>query len=82
MKVVDLETRISIRDMLISPDRDSITIGWCMFVDEYKEEIIRRIKLHIYPDLASRSLAIDYLNRSISRSKYYQKKKNESDDSR
>lgn len=82
MKVVDLETRISIRDMLISPDRDSITIGWCMFVDEYKEEIIRRIKLHIYPDLTSHSLAIDYLNRSISRSKYYKKKKNESNDSR
>ena len=82
MKVVDLETRISIRDMLISPDRDSITLGWCMFVDEYKEEIIRRIKLHIYPDLASRSLAVDYLNRSISRSKYNQKKKNETNDSR
>lgn len=82
MKVVELEVRIAIRNMLISPDRDSVTIGWCMFVDEYKEEIIRRIKLHIYPDLASRSLAIDYLNRSISRSKYYQKKKNESNDSR
>ena len=82
MKVMDLETRISIRDMLISPDRDSATIGWCMFVDEYKEEIIRRIKLHIYPDLASRSLAIEHLNRSISRSKYYQKKKNETNDSR
>ena len=82
MKVVDLETRISIRDMLISPDRDSHTIGWCMFVDEYKEEIIRRIKLHIYPDLTSYSLAVEYLNRSISRSKYYQKKKNETNDSR
>ena len=82
MKVVELEVRIAIRNMLISPDRDSVTIGWCMFVDEYKEEIIRRIKLHIYPDLASRSLAIDYLNRSISRSKHYQKKKNESNDSR
>jgi hypothetical protein len=82
MKRVDLETRISIRDMLISPDRDSITVGWCMFVDEYKEEIIRRIKLHIYPDLASRSLAIEYLNKSISRSKYFQKKKNETNDSR
>ena len=82
MKVVDLETRISIRDMLISSDRDSATIGWCMFVDEYKEEIIRRIKLHIYPDLTSRVAAIEYLNRSINRSKYYQKKKNETNDSR
>lgn len=82
MKVVDLETRISIRDMLISQDRDSVTIGWCMFVDEYKEEIIRRIKLHIYPDLTTLGLAIDYLNRSISQSKYHQKKKNETNDSR
>lgn len=82
MKRVDLETRISIRDMLLSSDRDSVTIGWCMFVDEYKEEIIRRIKLHIYPDLTSRGLAIDYLTRSISRSKYNQKKRNETNDSR
>ena len=82
MKVVDLETRISIRDMLISSDRDSVTIGWCMFVDEYKEEIIRRIKLNVYPDLTSRSLAVEFLTRSISRSKYCQKKKNETNDSR
>lgn len=82
MKKVDLETRISIRNMLISPDRDSITIGWCMFVDEYKEEIIRRVKLHIYPDLTTHYSVIEYLNRSISRSKYYQKKKNETNDSR
>lgn len=82
MKVVDLETRISIRDMLISQDRDSVTIGWCMFVDEYKEEIIRRIKLQIYPNLTSLGLAIDYLNRSISQSKYHQKKNNETNDSR
>lgn len=82
MKVVDLETRISIRDMLISRDRDVATIGWYMFVDEYKEEIIRRIKLYVYPDLTSPSLAIDYLTRSISQSKYQQKKKNETNDSR
>ena len=82
MKRVDLETRISIRDMLISQDRDSVTIGWCMFVDEYKEEIIRRIKLQIYPDLTSLGLAIAYLNRSISQSKYHQKKNNETNDSR
>lgn len=82
MKVVDLEVRISIRDMLISLDRDSRKIGWYMFVDEYKDEIIRRTKLDIWPHLSSPDHAIEYLNRSISRSKYNQKKKNETNDSR
>lgn len=82
MKVVELEVRIAIREMMISSDSDSRTLGWLMFVDEYKDEILRRIKLNEYPDLTSRQQAYDFLTRSISRSKYYQKKKNETNDSR
>lgn len=36
MKTVDIETRISIRRMLKSPDKDTSKLGWIMFVDEYQ----------------------------------------------
>ena len=71
MKTVDIETRISIRRMLKSPDKDTNKLGWIMFVDEYQEEIIRRVKMKHYPDLTLTSQAIEFLNKSIAQSRRY-----------
>lgn len=73
MKVVDLEIRISIRRMLLSPDRETNMLGWLMFVDEYQNEIIRRIKLKQYRDLSSPWQAIEFLTKSIAQSKRWKK---------
>ncbi len=73
MKVVDLEIRISIRRMLLSPDRETRVLGWLMFVDEYQNEIIRRIKLNQYNDLTKPWQAIDFLTKSVAQSKRWKK---------
>jgi hypothetical protein len=45
MKRVDLEVRISILDMLQSKDYETADLGWNIFVTEYQDEIIRRIRI-------------------------------------
>ena len=71
MKTVDIETRISIRRMLKSPDKDTSKLGWIMFVNEYQEEIIRRVRMEHYPSLIYKCDAIEFLNKSIAQSKRY-----------
>lgn len=46
MKTVNIETRISIRRMLKSSDKETRILGWTMFVDEYQTEIINRLKIN------------------------------------
>lgn len=79
MKRVDLEVRVSILDMLESNDSEIFTLGWNMFVTEYQDEIIRRIKIHQWPDLTNNYQAVEFLKNSIARSK---RKNNETNDSR
>lgn len=69
MKRVDLEIRTSLLNMLSSGDSETRTLGWVMFVNEYQEEILRRIRICMWPDLTNRTQAIDFLIRSISASK-------------
>lgn len=71
MKTVNIETRISIRRMLKSSDKETRILGWIMFVDEYQTEIINRLKTNHWPDLTSVSQAIEFLNKSIAQSKRY-----------
>ena len=82
MKRVDLEVRVSILDMLESNDSEIFTLGWNMFVTEYQDEIIRRIKIHQWPNLTSAYYAIEFLRSSIARSKRRKRKNNETNDSR
>jgi hypothetical protein len=79
MKRVDLEVRISILDMLQSKDYETADLGWNIFVTEYQDEIIRRIRIRQWPDLTNNYQAVEFLKNSIYRSK---RKKNETDDSR
>lgn len=69
MKTVNIETRISIRGMLKSSDKETRTLGWIMFIDEYQEEIINRLKTERFPYLTNLIEAIEFLNRSIAQSK-------------
>lgn len=71
MKTVTIETRISIRRMLKSSDKETIVLGWIMFIDEYQEEIINRLKINRFPCLTDLTQAIEFLNRSIAQSKRY-----------
>lgn len=80
MKRVDLEVRISILDMLESKDSETINLGWNLFVTEYQDEIIRRIRMNQWPDLTHDYQVVDFLKRSITQSK--RKKNNETNDSR
>lgn len=71
MKIVNIETRISIRRMLKSSDKETRNLGWILFVDEYQEEIINRLKTNHFPSLTNRIQAIEFLNKSIAQSKRY-----------
>ena len=53
MKTVNIETRISIRRMLKSSDKETRHLGWILFVDEYQEEIINRLKTNHFPSLTN-----------------------------
>ena len=79
MKRVDLEVRVSILDMLQSKDHETVNLGWNIFVTEYQDEIIRRIRIGQWPDLTNNYQAMEFLKNSIYRSK---RKKNETNDSR
>ena len=79
MKRIDLEVRISILDMLQSKDWETANLGWNIFVTEYQDEIIRRIRIGQWPDLTNNYQAMEFLKNSIYRSK---RKKNETNDSR
>lgn len=69
MKRVDLEVRTSLLNMLTSGDPETATLGWVMFVNEYQEEILRRLRIYMWPDLTNEVQAIDFLKRSIRASK-------------
>lgn len=71
MKTVNIETRISIRRMLKSSDKETRNLGWILFVDEYQEEIINRLKTYHFPGLTNPLQAIEFLNKSIAQSKRY-----------
>ena len=71
MKTVNIETRISIRRMLKSSDKETRILGWTMFVDEYQTEIINRLKINYWPGLTNPNQAIEFLNKSIAQSKRY-----------
>ena len=71
MKRVDLEIRVSIRGMLKSPDRETRTLGWTMFLNEYQDEIIRRLSINYWPTLINIDQAVEFLTRSIANSKRY-----------
>lgn len=79
MKRVNLEVRLSILDMLQSKDSEIVNLGWNIFVTEYQDEIIRRIRIGQWPDLTNNYQATEFLKNSIYRSK---RKKNETNDSR
>ena len=79
MKRIDLEVRISILDMLQSKDHETVDLGWNIFVTEYQDEIMRRIRIRQWPDLTTDHQAMEFLKNSIYRSK---RKKNETNDSR
>lgn len=79
MKRVDLEVRVSILDMLQSKDHETVNLGWNIFVAEYQDEIIRRIRIRQWPDLTNDYQAVEFLKNSIARSK---RKNNETNDSR
>ena len=42
--MVSLETRISIKSMLLSSDKEVKTLGWNLFVNEYETVIVKRIR--------------------------------------
>ena len=72
--MVSLETRISIKNMLLSSDKEVKILGWNLFVNEYETVIVKRIRLQQYPDLTSPSQAVDFLTRSITNTKRRMKK--------
>jgi hypothetical protein len=72
--MVSLETRISIKSMLLSSDKEVKTLGWNLFINEYETVIVKRIRLQEYPDLTSPSQAVDFLTRSIANTKRRMKK--------
>ena len=72
--MVSLETRISIKNMLLSLDEEVKILGWTLFVNEYETIIIKRIRLQEYPNLTSPSQAVDFLTRSIANTKRRMKK--------
>ena len=82
MKRVDLKVRISILDMLKSKDSETVNLGWNLFVTEYQDEIIRRIRMNQWPDLTHEYQAIEFLKKSIALSKRKERKSNETNDSR
>ena len=71
MKTVNIETRISIRRMLQSSDKETRNLGWILFVDEYQVEIINRLRTNHWPSLTCPFQAIEFLNKSIAQSKRY-----------
>lgn len=58
-----LETRIAIREMLTSKDTEVNILGWNLFVNEYEKVIMKRIRLHHYPQLTNSSEAIVFFNK-------------------
>lgn len=72
--MVSLETRISIKSMLLSSDKEVRALGWNLFVTEYETTIVKRIRLQEYPDLTSPSQALKFLTRSIANTKRRMKK--------
>lgn len=72
--MVSLETRITIKEMLTSKDMEVNILGWNLFVNEYEKTIIKRIRLHHYPQLTNSSEAINFLTNSIAQTKRRMKK--------
>ena len=72
--MVTLETRIAIKEMLTSKDKEVNILGWNLFVNEYEKVIMKRIRLQEWPDLTSPSTAIEFLTRSIANTKRRMKK--------
>ena len=72
--MVALETRIIIKEMLTSKDKEVNILGWNLFVNEYEKVIMKRVRLQEWPDLTSPSTAIDFLTRSIANTKRRMKK--------
>ena len=69
-----LEIRIAIKEMLTSKDTEVNILGWNLFVNEYEKTIMKRIRLHHYPQLTKPSEAIDFLTKSIAQTKRRMKK--------
>ena len=67
--MVTLETRIAIKEMLTSKDKEVNILGWNLFVNEYEKVIMKRVRLQEWPDLTSPSTAIEFLTRSIANTK-------------
>lgn len=67
--MVALETRIAIKEMLTSKDKEVNILGWNLFVNEYEKVIMKRVRLQEWPDLTSPSTAIEFLTRSIANTK-------------
>lgn len=72
--MVTLETRIAIKEMLTSKDKEVNILGWNLFVNEYEKVIMKRVRLQEWPDLTSPSTAIEFLTRSIANTKRRMKK--------
>ena len=72
--MVALETRIAIKEMLTSKDTEVNILGWNLFVNEYEKTIMKRIRLHHYPQLTNASEAIIFLTNSIAQTKRRMKK--------
>lgn len=72
--MVTLETRIAIKEMLTSKDKEVNILGWNLFVNEYEKVIMKRVRLQEWPDLTSPSTAINFLTRSIANTKRRMKK--------
>lgn len=72
--MVTLETRITIKEMLTSKDKEVNILGWNLFVNEYEKVIMKRVRLQEWPDLTSPSTAIEFLTRSIANTKRRMKK--------
>ena len=51
--------------MLTSKDTEVNILGWNLFVNEYEKTIMKRIRLHHYPQLTNASEAIIFLTNSI-----------------
>ena len=43
--MVALETRITIKEMLTSKDKEVNILGWNLFVNEYEKVIMKRVRL-------------------------------------
>ena len=72
--MVTLETRITIKEMLTSKDKEVNILGWNLFVNEYEKVIMKRVRLQEWPDLTSPATAIEFLTRSIANTKRRMKK--------